>query len=213
MSFSRLWRIRKQLAPRLVSLAVLFGVLCSVIPMPAGQRISKDLSEPFPCQQRACGCRSAAQCWKKCCCFTNTQKVAWAKKHKVVAPAFVLASAKRESTRVKPPAAACCPTGKTHTAQCAATPATASHKSASRSAVVDVDQSIYVIAALAEQCQGQPWFWSTLPWAIMPQLGELRGVAALSGEKSALISAARVTSGQRPPVPPPRQIYGNLSAV
>ena len=28
----------------------------------------KDQSAPFPCQNRPCGCKTAEQCWKKCCC-------------------------------------------------------------------------------------------------------------------------------------------------
>ena len=58
--------------------------------------LGKDTSTPFPCQTRACGCRSAKQCWKKCCCFTDTQKVAWAKANRVTVPAFVVAAAEQE---------------------------------------------------------------------------------------------------------------------
>ncbi len=73
--------------------------------------VGKDTSAPFPCQTRACGCRSAKQCWKKCCCFTDTQKVAWAKANRVTLPAFVVDAAKRE-TAIAPgdrhPAKECC---------------------------------------------------------------------------------------------------------
>jgi hypothetical protein len=60
--------------------------------------LGKDTSSPFPCQTRACGCRSAKQCWKKCCCFTDSQKVAWAKVHRVTLPNDVVEAAKREAT-------------------------------------------------------------------------------------------------------------------
>jgi len=62
---------------------------------------AKDLTEPFPCQDRTCGCRTAAQCWKKCCCFSDSQKVAWAKSHGVRVPGFVVAAAKQEIRREK----------------------------------------------------------------------------------------------------------------
>ena len=59
----------------------------------------KDSSEPFPCQHRPCGCRSAEQCWKKCCCFDNNQKIAWAKANNVRVPDYVLRAAKKEIER------------------------------------------------------------------------------------------------------------------
>lgn len=54
--------------------------------------------EPFPCQDCPCGCKDAETCWRDCCCFTNQQKLAWAKRHRVQPPAFVVAAAKREGT-------------------------------------------------------------------------------------------------------------------
>jgi hypothetical protein len=97
-------RIRK-LWPRLVrgllSLSVLLGVCAMLFPLPVAplppNSPEKDSSEPFPCQNRPCGCRSAEQCWKKCCCFNNAQKVAWAKANNVKVPEFVLVAAKNET--------------------------------------------------------------------------------------------------------------------
>lgn len=56
--------------------------------VPAVRRVvspgpGKDLSVPFPCQHRACGCRTAAQCAKKCCCFTPSQKRVWGRQNRV----------------------------------------------------------------------------------------------------------------------------------
>jgi hypothetical protein len=34
--------------------------------------VIKDTSEPFPCQHRACGCRTAEQCRTSCCCGPKT---------------------------------------------------------------------------------------------------------------------------------------------
>lgn len=85
----------------LVSLSVLLGVCAMLFPLPVAplppNSPEKDSSEPFPCQNRPCGCRSAEQCWKKCCCFNNAQKVAWAKVNKVKVPEFVLVAAKNET--------------------------------------------------------------------------------------------------------------------
>ncbi len=85
----------------LVCLSVLLGICAMLFPLPIASlpqnSAEKDSSEPFPCQNRPCGCRSAEQCWKKCCCFNNAQKVAWAKANKVTVPNYVLAAAKNES--------------------------------------------------------------------------------------------------------------------
>jgi hypothetical protein len=43
-------------------------------------------SVPFPCQHHACGCQTADQCWKSCCCYSSTEKLAWAHEHGVAPP-------------------------------------------------------------------------------------------------------------------------------
>lgn len=84
----------------LLSLCVLMGICAMLLPLPIASlpqnSPEKDDSEPFPCQNRPCGCRSAEQCWKKCCCFNNVQKVAWARAHNVKVPDFVWTAAKKE---------------------------------------------------------------------------------------------------------------------
>lgn len=81
-----------------VTVLISFCAVCLPIPVfPHRDRPAKDLSQPFPCQNRSCGCSSADQCWKKCCCFTNAQKVAWAKKNSVAVPQFVLIAARAEA--------------------------------------------------------------------------------------------------------------------
>jgi len=70
----------------------------------------KDLSQPFPCMHRRCGCRRAAQCWRGCCCFTNQQKLAWAKAKQVAPPEYVVAAAKQETAQEAK--TSCCSTKK-----------------------------------------------------------------------------------------------------
>ena len=65
-------------------LALLVGI---PLPLPA----AKDSSRPFPCQHHRCGCQNAEQCWRQCCCFTNEQKLAWARKNGVTPPVELLA--------------------------------------------------------------------------------------------------------------------------
>jgi hypothetical protein len=87
----------------LLSLSVLLGVCAMVLPLPFAPQPQNSpeekSSEPFPCQNRPCGCRSAEQCWKKCCCFDHNQKIAWAKANNVKVPGFVLKAAMKENAR------------------------------------------------------------------------------------------------------------------
>lgn len=84
---------------RHVGLAVQVSVCASFLPLPVAlvSPVEKDSSEPYPCQRRACGCRPAEQCWKKCCCFANAEKVAWARANGVTPPAYVFEAANAES--------------------------------------------------------------------------------------------------------------------
>lgn len=68
-------------ARRLTGLLLLLSMCASLFPLPLPVRSpsGKDRSLPFPCQDRPCGCMSAAQCWRKCCCFTDQEKLAWAR--------------------------------------------------------------------------------------------------------------------------------------
>lgn len=54
--------------------AYVAAALGGPLPLSAGQTNT----QPFPCQQHACGCRSAEVCWKHCCCFSAEEKLAWA---------------------------------------------------------------------------------------------------------------------------------------
>ena len=96
----RFRKLSPKLIRRLSGLAVLLGVCAMLLPLPMAPLPSnspeKDQSQPFPCQNRPCGCRSAEQCWKKCCCFNNSQKIAWAKANQVKVPDYVVAAAKKE---------------------------------------------------------------------------------------------------------------------
>jgi hypothetical protein len=95
---------------RLTALLLLVVALWMLFPLSlqfSPAKSEKDVSAPFPCQNRPCGCKTADQCWKKCCCFTNAQKIAWANSRGVKVPNDVLLAAQTESG-LKPLAKACC---------------------------------------------------------------------------------------------------------
>jgi hypothetical protein len=64
------------------------------IPLPTGS--THKSSEVYPCADHACGCDSAEQCWRSCCCFTMPERFAWARRHGVRPPEYAIAAA-RES--------------------------------------------------------------------------------------------------------------------
>lgn len=58
---------------------MLLGYLGATIGYPQYRpAVGKASSEPFPCQHSACGCRTADQCRKSCCCHSKETKIAWA---------------------------------------------------------------------------------------------------------------------------------------
>lgn len=52
------------------------------------ESVDKDSSQPFPCQNRPCGCKAATQCWTSCCCFSAAEKLAWAERNGVTPPIY-----------------------------------------------------------------------------------------------------------------------------
>ena len=209
---SRLLRTDRRLTQRrLFSLAVLLGVCASLvpIPLPSNAPRNKDKSTPFPCQNRPCGCRSAEQCWKKCCCFSNSQKLAWARAHRVNAPQYVHAAAAEES---KSPACkqACC-SNKSPSDLCCRSPRQTDQTSTPAKTLSSTFHSAkadqpddYVLAVMAERCRGQSTFWNSLPWAVIPELDiTVDRPCVESPEHSVALVYPTITD--QPPVPPPRQ--------
>ncbi len=82
----------------------LYAALAMGLPLPqlnpADNRSGKNTSQPFPCMDSPCGCRSAEQCWRHCCCHSLAERIAWARQHHVQPPDDVLAEAKSEGIAV-----------------------------------------------------------------------------------------------------------------
>jgi len=57
----------------------------------------KDTSVAFMCQDHACSCRNAGNCWNHCCCFSPTEKLAWAQKNQVQPPEKFLAKLREKA--------------------------------------------------------------------------------------------------------------------
>jgi hypothetical protein len=86
----RLFRRRSARAALLVA----YAITAAGVPLPAGNLAQKS-GELFPCSDCACGCASAEQCWRSCCCHSLAERMAWARVHGVRPPEFAIAEARR----------------------------------------------------------------------------------------------------------------------
>jgi hypothetical protein len=82
---NKYWRAGICRLPACVAL-VAYLVAALGVPLPAMAR--KDTSQPFPCQNNPCGCRTAEECWTHCACYTAEERWAWAREHNVEPPAY-----------------------------------------------------------------------------------------------------------------------------
>jgi hypothetical protein len=78
-------------------------LLLASVPLPIANRSveSKDLSEVYPCAHSACGCKSAEQCWRSCCCHTIEQRLEFAAKHNIKLPDDIRSKAKSNDRKDK----------------------------------------------------------------------------------------------------------------
>lgn len=87
------------LAYRLVVLGAGLAYMVAALEIPLPVLVHKDRSQPFPCQDHPCGCRTAEQCWSHCCCFTPEERWAWAKAHNIEPPAYAEKPAEKPAAR------------------------------------------------------------------------------------------------------------------
>lgn len=187
-----------------ISLVLLVVFVAEMLPMPVAIRSemrggglsqsAKDATEAFPCRNRPCGCRTAEQCWRSCCCFRNGQKLAWARTHRVAVPAFVVAAAAQE--RPAPVAKKACCSKSGSEKQTAPT--------APREASRTRDRVPFVLAIAAQECHGQSMFWKAVSQVTLPTPpNEFAPDRAASGVV-AILSLPREFVALSPPTPPPR---------
>jgi hypothetical protein len=79
------WRLRRY---RLCAGVALVCYLATAVGFPVPSLPFKEHSQPFPCQDHPCGCQTAEQCWRHCCCFSPEERFAWAESHHVQPPAY-----------------------------------------------------------------------------------------------------------------------------
>jgi hypothetical protein len=178
-----------RLRTRAIAALSLAGFLAGHIGFPVVEPCGKDASAPFPCMASACSCRNAEACWRGCCCHTNREKLAWAKKHGVTPPAYVVAAAAQE----KSPARGCC---------AAKTPAKQTTKQTA--GADDAWQWTLIPTVAARKCQGLAQLWIILS-AAAPVADRVTFVVELRAADFAPLAARTLLSCEFvPPTPPPR---------
>jgi hypothetical protein len=76
-------------------LLAMYVVTAAGVPLPAGNMSLKS-GEMFPCMDCPCGCNSAEQCWRSCCCHTLAERMDWAREHGVRPPEYAIDEARRQ---------------------------------------------------------------------------------------------------------------------
>lgn len=156
---SRLETTRLADGVRLTSALLLIVYTWAAIGIPLPRiAVTERSAERFPCESCACGCASAEQCWRSCCCHTPAQRLAWAKQHGVTPPDFVLAQAKHAAERP-----VCCAAKQARPTCCAEKLNGPSACCQTNSANKPARPAQAFVAWRALACQGQ-----TLQWLIAP---------------------------------------------
>jgi hypothetical protein len=140
-----------------MGLLCLLLLLLMITGVPVPRSSHKDCSSPFPCMFSQCGCMTAEQCWRSCCCHSLEEKLAWARKQGVTPPDYVLDQARdqgidfeQEVASSAEPACDCC------------------SKDNSKKQVHDTERGlVYVVSLRALKCQGQDG-WMLLASTMMP---------------------------------------------
>lgn len=169
------------------------------LPLPA---LPKNSSQRFPCEKCGCGCQTAEQCWRDCCCFSHREKVAWARENGVPVPAFVLAAAEKEAQDEQPRCPHCvarAAASKTSRSSCCS--ASDEHRHAEKTP--SDDRRLSVLAAV--RCQGLHEYWHLFATA-WP--GLTRQVPHVVPGPTSWFASRRALWLERlspaPPTPPPR---------
>ena len=72
---------------RLIAVLLVLAYVATTLGFSWSARVFEPGAASYPCQAHQCGCRSAEQCWTRCCCFTTSQRLSWAVAHHVQPPA------------------------------------------------------------------------------------------------------------------------------
>jgi hypothetical protein len=96
--------LRRRFARRVCAVVALVAYLIAAVGFPIPAAPARGDGIPFPCMNHACGCRSAEQCWRSCCCLTVEERWAWAREHNVEPPPYAERPAPKPAVADRPAA-------------------------------------------------------------------------------------------------------------
>jgi hypothetical protein len=187
-----------------------FVITAAGIPLPAGrnQVPSNETSELFPCATSSCGCRTANQCWRSCCCHSLAERIAWARRRGVQPPAFALAQAKAAGIDVT-----CCTTTAKKRPPCCETRLAAAQTKPLRSCCSDHSDSntpeshdIRVIGWQSLKCKGHTISWLPAVPTLIVGLHHSTHDLSMTDWLPPAASDGAIGSPGRPSVPPPELV-------
>jgi hypothetical protein len=188
-------------------LLVAYVITAAGVPISVGSLPQKS-GEIFPCMASSCGCRTADQCWRSCCCHTLAQRLAWARKRGVEPPGFVIAQARDAGFDFESLAAAscddaakCCRSNSPATVTADKTSSCCSDRGTQASSSEQQNDRIVAWRALA--CRGQSMNWlAATPNMVIAQ-SEVSHETPLIGWLGPAISDVADGESNDPAVPPP----------
>jgi hypothetical protein len=213
---------------RIITGVALFAYLAAAVgyPLPAAPAGRKDLSQRFPCEGHACGCRSAEECWSGCCCMTPEERWAWARAHGVqppdyaekpsAAPGWRTVRLRDQAENHEPTCGACCAHGHASQASCCSKPRSPrpsccahSNPQGDNHSVTGTDAKSsgdWVLGVSALRCKGLSLLWVD-GGVVVPATGPAgQGFYRTAPERTALDNDEPVRIGKTPPAPPPKQL-------
>ena len=186
-------------AVRNVTCSLLLVALCSLfVPQPQIRTIEKDQSVAFPCQDRPCGCKTADDCWTNCCCFSDQEKLAWAKEHQVEPPKWfrpIAKSVQLAALDVQARSCSCC-------CECH------SKKDASSPLTTTIHRRVDIVLQLAQQkCRGDiDYICSRIILDFnRPVINQVAASEPLWAEAQVICDLLKLA----PPTPPPRRLLAS----
>jgi hypothetical protein len=211
--------IRKAATHRLLVVAsLLVAIAVSFVGIPTALP-AKIRNERFPCEDCPCGCESADFCWDRCCCHTDTEKLAWAERNNVVPPSFVVKrvgkSIRNQIATNKKPSCCCCRSEKQGVLETAKATNRTPKSLAKNQPPIDtaakcsdagtVDSRSgeldFVLVWKAASCRGLKQGWSFLSGLVIDVPQAIHCFAAMPSDRIVLVDETAV-SWMQPPAPP-----------
>ncbi|MFO0818269.1 MAG: hypothetical protein U1A77_10030 [Pirellulales bacterium] len=180
---------------------------------------------PFPCQHHACGCKDAASCGTRCCCFSPAQVRDWERRHarEIAAyerrhsPAKQSIASQAASSSPRKSTAACCsrclaaesskPSSASPKSTLACKPAAATQPSPATATEPDSPPSLavgWVSLDAQRRCRGVAPFWVVMAQALPADILPAWQPADELIERLTLVALRPIWRAWPPATPPPR---------